>query len=209
MIADIGFLGSAKIIPVLAVADLDDAEPLGSALLAGGIKYLEVTLRTSVAYDVISRLQERVPGAVVGVGSVRSAQELQQAVDAGAEFAVSPGCDNALMQAAIDSPIPFVPGAATPSEVMTLLAAGFRFQKFFPAEINGGVKALKAYSGPLGQVKFCPTGGVSLANAKDYLALSNVVCVGGSWMVPSQAIQDKDWGQIQSLAQQATQTLAG
>ncbi|MEM7281220.1 MAG: bifunctional 4-hydroxy-2-oxoglutarate aldolase/2-dehydro-3-deoxy-phosphogluconate aldolase [Pseudomonadota bacterium] len=197
------FLNGAKIIPVLSVTDLEDAVPLAKALVAGGLKYLEVTLRTDVAYDAIARMSESVPDAIVGVGSVRFVSELERAVAVGAQFAVSPGAERALIEAGLESPIPFLPGAATASEVMTLLAAGYSFQKFFPAEINGGVPALKAFSGPLGQVSFCPTGGVKPENALDYLNLSNVVCVGGSWMVPQQAVAEKNWQEIESLSQKA------
>ncbi len=203
MKTDIEFLQGTKVIPVLAIERLDDCIPLAEALVEGGLRFLEVTLRTTVALDVIQTLAEKVPQACVGVGSVRSVSQLELAIAAGAEFAVSPGADPTLLAAAQDCAIPFLPGAATPSEVMTLLAAGFDLQKFFPAEVNGGVKALKAFAGPLSEVKFCPTGGVGPDNLADYLGLPNVVCVGGSWMVPKTLVTEKNWTKIEELARQA------
>ena len=164
---------------------------------------MEVTLRTDIAFDVIKLLDREVKAAVIGVGSVRTPSELEQATTSGAKFAVSPGSEASLIEAAENSPIPFLFGAATPSEVMNLLARGFAFQKFFPAAINGGIKALKAFSGPLSQVTFCPTGGVNPSNAADYLALPNVACVGGSWMVPRHLIETRDWSGIERLSVEA------
>ena len=207
MKTDPQYFGDTRVIPVLAIEQVEDCIPLAEALLKGGLPFLEVTLRTSAALDVISTLAKQLPEAHVGVGSVRTVAQLELAISAGAQFAVSPGVAPDLLEAAASCSIPFLPGAATPSEVMTLLAAGFDVQKFFPAEINGGVKALKAFAGPLSEVRFCPTGGVGPKNLSDYLALPNVICVGGSWMVPNNLLAEKNWSKLQELAAEAV-TLA-
>lgn len=203
MNTELEFFSGTKVIPVLAVEHVESAVPLANALVEGGLTHLEVTLRTPDALEVIKRMAEEVSAAVVGVGSVRNPSDLQHAIEAGAKFAVSPGIEPGLLAAAKTASIPFLPGAATASEVLNLLAQGFYLQKFFPANINGGVAALKAFAGPISQVKFCPTGGVSPDNMKDYLSLSNVFCVGGSWMVPKEKINSRDWQGITELARQA------
>lgn len=173
----------APVIPVLVIEDIDHALPVAEALVAGGLPALEVTLRTDCAIDAI-RAMKKVAGAVVGAGTVLNPDDLARSIDAGAEFIVSPGLTPALGEAAVKSGIPFLPGTANASDVMLALDFGLNRLKFFPAMAAGGIPALKAISGPFGQVKFCPTGGISLETAPDWLALDAVVCVGGSWMVP-------------------------
>ena len=189
----------APVIPVLVLDDVATARPLAEALVAGGLPVLEVTLRTPVALDVISEMA-KVEGGVVGAGTLLTPQDVKNAVDAGATFGVSPGATNTLLEACEAADLPLLPGAATSSEVMRLLERGYRVQKFFPAEANGGAPALKAIGAPLPQVKFCPTGGVSPANAPTYLGLSNTLCVGGSWVAPKDLIAAKDWSAIKALA---------
>lgn len=173
----------APVIPVLVIDDIDHALPIAEALVAGGLPALEVTLRTSCAIEAI-RVMKQVPGAVVGAGTVLSPDDLERALDAGAEFIVSPGITPKLGEAAAKSGIPFLPGTANASDIMLALDLGFSRLKFFPAVASGGVPALKAITGPFGQVKFCPTGGITLETAPEWLALDAVLCVGGSWMVP-------------------------
>ncbi len=192
------------VIPVLVIEQLETARPLAQALIQGGLLVLEVTLRTSVALDAIKAMAE-VPGAVVGAGTVLTKQDLLAAKQAGAVFAVAPGATDALLQAAEDEQFPLLPGAATASEVMRLMERGYDTLKFFPAEAAGGVKMLKSLAGPLPQVSFCPTGGVSPQNVGEYLSLSNVLCVGGTWITPLDKINSGDWAGIQQLAQQASQ----
>lgn len=189
----------APVIPVLVLDDVATARPLAEALVAGGLPVLEVTLRTPVALDVISEMA-KVTGGVVGAGTLLTPLDVKNAVDAGATFGVSPGATNTLLDACEESNLPLLPGAATSSEVMRLLERGYRVQKFFPAEANGGAPALKAIGAPLPQVKFCPTGGVSPTNASTYLRLSNTLCVGGSWVAPKNLIDAKDWTAIEALA---------
>ena len=189
----------APVIPVLVLDDVATARPLAEALVAGGLPVLEVTLRTPVALDVISEMA-KVTGGVVGAGTLLTPLDVKNAVDAGATFGVSPGATNTLLNACEESNLPLLPGAATSSEVMRLLERGYRVQKFFPAEANGGAPALKAIGAPLPQVKFCPTGGVSPTNASTYLGLSNTLCVGGSWVAPKNLIDAKDWTAIEALA---------
>ena len=200
-------LQQAPVVPVLAVADLDDAIPLAQALVAAGLPVLEITLRTPVALDVIRRMRT-VPGAIVGAGTVLTAEDLAAVQAAGAAFAISPGATDALYAAArdaaaLDNAIPLLPGIATASELMRGLEHGYRRFKFFPAESSGGIAALKGFAGPFAQVKFCPTGGIDAAKGPSYLALSNVITVGGSWMVPGDALKAKDWRTIGELAQAA------
>jgi 2-dehydro-3-deoxyphosphogluconate aldolase/(4S)-4-hydroxy-2-oxoglutarate aldolase len=173
----------APVIPVLVIDDIDHALPIAEALVAGGLPALEVTLRTSCAIEAI-RVMKQVPGAVVGAGTVLTPEDLERALDAGAEFIVSPGITPKLGEAAARSGIPFLPGTANASDIMLALDLGFSRLKFFPAVASGGVPALKAITGPFGQVKFCPTGGITLETAPEWLALDAVLCVGGSWMVP-------------------------
>ena len=192
----------APVIPVLVLDDVATARPLAEALVAGGLPVLEVTLRTSVALEVISEMA-KVEGGVVGAGTLLTPQDVKNAVNAGATFGVSPGATDTLLDACEAADLPLLPGAATSSEVMRLLERGYRVQKFFPAEANGGAPALKAIGAPLPQVKFCPTGGVSPANAPTYLDLSNTLCVGGSWVAPKDLIAAKDWSAIEALAAEA------
>ncbi len=192
----------APVIPVLVLDDVATARPLAEALVAGGLPVLEVTLRTPVALDVISEMA-KVEGGVVGAGTLLTPQDVKNAVDAGATFGVSPGATDTLLEACEAADLPLLPGAATSSEVMRLLERGYRVQKFFPAEANGGAPALKAIGAPLPQVKFCPTGGVSPKNAPIYLGLSNTLCVGGSWVAPKDLIAAKDWSAIEALAAEA------
>ena len=192
----------APVIPVLVLDDVATARPLAEALVAGGLPVLEVTLRTPVALDVISEMA-KVEGGVVGAGTLLTPQDVKNAVDAGATFGVSPGATDTLLDACEAADLPLLPGAATSSEVMRLLERGYRAQKFFPAEANGGAPALQAIGAPLPQVKFCPTGGVSPANAPTYLGLSNTLCVGGSWVAPKDLIAAKDWSAIEALAAEA------
>ncbi|MHC0053160.1 bifunctional 4-hydroxy-2-oxoglutarate aldolase/2-dehydro-3-deoxy-phosphogluconate aldolase [Actibacterium sp. D379-3] len=192
----------APVIPVLVIDDASTARPLAEALIKGGLPVLEVTLRTPAALDAI-REMARVPGGVVGAGTLLTPADVAAAVKAGALFGVSPGATGTLLQACEDADLPTLPGAATATEVMTLLERGYTVQKFFPAEAAGGAKALKAIGAPLPQVRFCPTGGISLANAGDYLGLSNTLCVGGSWVAPKALIEAGDWAAITALAAQA------
>lgn len=192
----------APVIPVLILEDVATARALAEALVTGGLPVLEVTLRTPVALDVIAEMA-KVKGGVVGAGTLLTPQDVQNAVDAGATFGVSPGATDTLLDACEAADLPLLPGAATSSEVMRLLERGYRVQKFFPAEANGGVPALKAIGAPLPQVKFCPTGGVSPANAPTYLELPNTLCVGGSWVAPKNLISAKNWPAIGALAAEA------
>jgi 2-dehydro-3-deoxyphosphogluconate aldolase / (4S)-4-hydroxy-2-oxoglutarate aldolase len=175
------------VVPVVVIKDLEDAVPLARALVREGMPAIEVTLRTSVALDAIERIAAEVPGAVVGAGTVTNAAQVEAAVAAGARFLVSPGATSALLDALQASGVPFLPGVATASEVVALLERDITYAKFFPAEAMGGVKTLKAFAGPFPQMRFCPTGGIDEAKAQDYLALPNVVCVGGSWMAKAGA----------------------
>lgn len=192
----------APVIPVLVVDDAAQAEGLAKALVRGGLPVLEVTLRTPAALDVI-REMARVAGGVVGAGTLLTAKDVQNAVDAGAQFGVSPGATDTVLSACEEAGLPLLPGAATSSEVMRLLERGYTVQKFFPAEANGGAPALKAIGAPIPQVKFCPTGGVSMANVADYLSLPNVMCCGGSWVAPKDRVVSGDWGAIETLAAEA------
>ena len=196
-------LGRAPILPVLAISAVEDAVPLARALVEAGLPVLEVTLRTPVALAAIARIAEHVPEAVLGAGTVLDAAQLDAVVRAGAAFAISPGASAGLYAAAAHVPIPFVPAVATASEIMTGLDHGHRRFKFFPAASSGGVAALKAFAGPFPDVRFCPTGGIDAASAAAYLALPNVITVGGSWMVPAAALAARDWAQISALASAA------
>lgn len=193
----------APVVPVLVIDDLAHARPLAEALVAGGLPALEVTLRTPAALDVIRAMAE-VPGGVVGAGTLLTPADVKAAKAAGALFGVSPGATDRLIAACEDEGLPLLAGAATATEVMALLEHGYTVQKFFPAEASGGAAALKAIGAPLPQVKFCPTGGIGLGNARDYLALSNVLCVGGSWVAPKALMEQGDWAAITALAREAS-----
>ncbi|MES2414952.1 MAG: bifunctional 4-hydroxy-2-oxoglutarate aldolase/2-dehydro-3-deoxy-phosphogluconate aldolase [Pseudomonadota bacterium] len=193
----------APVIPVIVLNDLAHAVPMARALLAGGIRMLEVTLRTPQALACIEAIAREVPEAVVGAGTIRSAADAQACAMAGARFAVSPGYTRAVGQACRDAGMPLLPGVATASEVMMAQEDGLTELKFFPAMQAGGVAMLKAWNGPFGDVRFCPTGGVTVANAPELLALPNVVCVGGSWLTPADALARGGWAQITALAHQA------
>ena len=197
----------APIMPVLVVRDAAHAAPLAKALIAGGLPALEVTLRTPAALDVIAAMS-KVPGGVVGAGTLVTPQDVRAAKAAGAVFGVSPGATDALIEACLAEDLPLLPGAATASEAMRLLERGFTTQKFFPAEASGGAPALKAIGAPLSQIHFCPTGGVSLSNAKQYLGLSNVLCAGGSWVAPDALVSAQAWDDIEALARAAKQQLS-
>lgn len=202
-------LGATRIIPVITVPDAGAALPLAEALVAGGLPLLEVTLRTPAGLPAIERIAAEVEGAIVGAGTVTSAAQLEAAHAAGARFIVSPGCTDALLDAATWAGTAFLPGVATPSEVLRLLEHEVTVMKFFPAEASGGIPALRALAGPFPEVRFCPTGGIGAALAPDYLALRNVACVGGSWMVPPAAVARGDWSAIRALAAQASGAAAG
>ncbi|CAL9587894.1 KHG_KDPG aldolase [Streptomyces sp. enrichment culture] len=198
-------LDLAPVVPVVVVDDAADAVPLARALVAGGLPAIEVTLRTPAALDAIRAIAEQVPDAVVGAGTVVTAAQVEEVVSAGARFLVSPGWTEALLEAMRASGVPFLPGVSTTSEVVALLERGVREMKFFPAEAAGGTAYLKALSAPLPQARFCPTGGITPASAPEYLALPNVGCVGGSWMLPKDAVAGRDWGRVEALAREAAQ----
>jgi len=193
-------LTRAPVIPVLIIDDVAHAVPLGRALVEGGLSVLEITMRTPVASECIARMAGEIEGAVVGAGTVLTPSMRQAAADVGAQFVVSPGL---IEGEEADGPVPLLPGIATATELMAGLAAGFECFKLFPANVVGGPAALKAYASPFPQAKFCPTGGVSAANAAEYLALPNVLCVGGSWVAPTEAVRAGDWGRITALAREA------
>lgn len=196
-------LRAAPVVPVLIVENPDTAVPLARALVAGGLPAIEITLRTPAALQAIRAVAAEVEGAIVGAGTVLTRDQFAEAAQAGARFVVSPGATFALIQAAEDIPVPLLPGAATATESMTLLEYGYAHQKFFPAEPAGGVAYLKALSSPLPGVRYCPTGGIDAKNAAKYLALANVLCVGGSWVAPKDAVARGDWPRIESLAREA------
>jgi 2-dehydro-3-deoxyphosphogluconate aldolase/(4S)-4-hydroxy-2-oxoglutarate aldolase len=193
-------LTRAPVIPVLTIARIEDAVPLARALCKGGLPVLEVTLRTDAALDAITAIARDVSDAVVGAGTVLAPSDIYRAREAGARFAVSPGLTESLARA---TALPLLPGVATASEIMRGKEWGFAHFKFFPAESSGGVAALKSFAGPFSNIRFCPTGGITAQTALDYLALRNVLCVGGSWMVPQAMIDAQDWNGITTLAQEA------
>ena len=195
----------APVIPVIVLTEIAHAVPLARALVAGGIRMLEVTLRTPVALACIERIVGELPDAVVGAGTVRSAADAQAASLAGAKFAVSPGYIHSIGRACRDLELPLLPGVATGSEILLAQQDGYGALKFFPAIQSGGPAMLKAWQGPFGDVQFCPTGGVTAANADEFLALANVVCVGGSWLTPADAVAQGDWPRITQLARAACQ----
>ncbi|MGB6242997.1 MAG: bifunctional 4-hydroxy-2-oxoglutarate aldolase/2-dehydro-3-deoxy-phosphogluconate aldolase [Castellaniella sp.] len=196
-------LKHSPVMPVIVIQDIDSAVGLAQALVAGGIRSLEITLRSPAALDAIRAIRDQVPDALVGVGTVRTPQQLDDALKAGASFGVSPGLSSTLAQAIQSAKIPFLPGVATVSEAMQAAEWGFTVQKLFPAEAVGGAALLKAWHGPLPDLMFCPTGGIHAGNAANYLALPNVGCVGGSWLTPPQAVAAGDWDAITELARQA------
>ena len=193
----------APVIPVLAIDRIEDALPLCRALADNGLPVLEITLRTPCALDAIALVARELPHACVGAGTVLSATDLAKVTEAGARFAISPGATDTLFNAAKTSAVPLIPGIATASELMRGLEHGWRRFKFFPAESSGGIAALKGFGGPLPMARFCPTGGIDAAKAPAYLALPNVACVGGSWMVPADAVKAGDWARIGALAAEA------
>lgn len=194
----------APVIPVIVLHDVAHAVPLARALVAGGIRMLEVTLRTPQALQCIEAIARDVPEAVAGAGTIRSASDAQASVLAGAKFGVSPGYTSVVGKACRELGLPLLPGVATGSEIMMAQEDGYQQLKFFPAMQAGGLPMLKAWQGPFGDVTFCPTGGIHAGNAAEFLALSNVACVGGSWIVPTDAIQQGDWARIEQLAREAT-----
>ncbi|MDX3689360.1 bifunctional 4-hydroxy-2-oxoglutarate aldolase/2-dehydro-3-deoxy-phosphogluconate aldolase [Streptomyces europaeiscabiei] len=196
-------LDLAPVLPVVVVDDPADAVPLARALVAGGLPAIEVTLRTPCALDAVRAIAADVPAAVVGVGTVVTPAQVTEAVAAGGRFLVSPGWTDVLLKAMRASGVPFLPGVSTASEVVALLERGVREMKFFPAEAAGGTGYLKSLAGPLPQARFCPTGGIGAGNAPEYLALPNVGCVGGTWMLPEAAVAARDWGRIEGLAREA------
>ena len=196
-------LALAPVIPVLTVESVEDALGQARALVAGGLTAIEVTLRTPPALAAIAAIADQVPGAVVGAGTIVSPQQIDDAIAAGARFLVSPGATPTLAMAAVAAAVPFLPGCATASEAMALAELGFRALKLFPAEAAGGAKLLASLAAPLPYLRFCPTGGIDLAKAPDYLKLDNVACVGGSWMLPKDALAARDYATVERLARQA------
>lgn len=194
-----------RVIPVIEIARLEDAVPLASALIEGGLSVLEITLRTDCALAAIQRIREALPGTSIGAGTVLTPAQYRQAEQAGADFVVTPGATDALYRHGVESAVPMMPGVATISELLSGWQYGYRRFKFFPAETSGGVKAIKAFGSPIPEARFCPTGGISVDNASDYLALPNVMCVGGSWLTPKALIEAENWDAIRELAQQAAE----
>jgi len=197
-------LTTAPVLPVVTIDDPRQAVPLAQALVAGGVRAIEITLRTDAALEAVQAIAAEVPEAIPGVGTVTKPAEFEAAREAGARFAISPGATPRLLAAARDQPLPYLPAIATASELMAAMEAGFSICKFFPAAEAGGVAALKALGGPFPAARFCPTGGVGPANAGAYLALPNVLCVGGSWIAPREAIAAGDFARIEQLAREAT-----
>ena len=193
----------APVVAVVAIEDADDAVPMARALAAGGVRAIEITLRTKAGLDAIRAVAQNVPEAVPGAGTILSGQDLAAAERAGAKFAVSPGTTPELLAAIEKSAVPYLPGSASASEAMWLFAHGYRRQKFFPAEPAGGVDYLRALAGPLPNIGFCPTGGIRAENAAEYLKLPNVICVGGSWLTPANLVKAKSWDAIADLARAA------
>ncbi|GGY09062.1 bifunctional 4-hydroxy-2-oxoglutarate aldolase/2-dehydro-3-deoxy-phosphogluconate aldolase [Paludibacterium paludis] len=197
-------LRQGPVVPVIVVNDAAVAVDLAHALVAGGIRVLEVTLRTKAALAAMRRMRDEVPDAIVGAGTLRNRAQVEAVVDAGARFGVSPGLTPELAAAARSASLTFIPGVATPSEAMHAQDEGFLVQKLFPAEAVGGQKLLRSLAGPFADLRFCPTGGIDLAKAREYLALPNVLAVGGSWLTPEDAIAARDWDRITELAREAS-----
>jgi len=193
---------SKPVIPVIVIDEIEQAVPLARALLAGGVRLLEVTLRTPVAFAAIEKIAKEVPEAIVGVGTATKAEHIQQAKDAGAQFALSPGISDGLINKAQQLALPFMPGVMTPSDIILGLDNGLSEFKFFPAQQAGGVNMLKAFSGPFPQVRFCPTGGISTSNYQEFLALDNVMAVGGSWLCSKDLMANQDWQAIEQLGKE-------
>lgn len=193
----------AVVIPAITIGRVEDAAPIARALCAGGLRVIEVMLRNATARDCIRAIAAEVPEAIVGAGTLLTPADVAAAQAAGARFGVSPGATPALLDEAAQAGLPFLPGAATASEAMALLERGLTMLKFFPAEASGGAPALGAFAGPLPQIAWCPTGGIGLANAPAYRKLPNVLCVGGSWVVPGAAVAAGDWARIEALAREA------
>jgi 2-dehydro-3-deoxyphosphogluconate aldolase/(4S)-4-hydroxy-2-oxoglutarate aldolase len=202
-------LTAGPVVPVIVINQLAQAVPLAKALVAGGVRVLEVTLRTACALEAIRAIAREVPEAIIGAGTVINLQQLHDVTEAGAQFAISPGLTASLLNAATAGSIPLIPGISTVSELMLGMDHGLREFKFFPAEANGGVKALQAIGGPFPQIRFCPTGGITLSNYRDYLALKSVLCVGGSWLVPADALDRGDYARISQLAREAVAGAVG
>jgi 2-dehydro-3-deoxyphosphogluconate aldolase/(4S)-4-hydroxy-2-oxoglutarate aldolase len=198
-------LGEGPVVPVMVIHRLEHAVPMARALVAGGVRVLEITLRTPVAIEAIRVISEGVPAATVGAGTVTNAGELKAVEEAGALFAISPGLTPELLEAANRGGIALIPGVSTISELMTGIDKGYTHFKFFPAEAAGGVKTLKAFAGPFPAIRFCPTGGITPETCNDYMALPNVMCVGGSWLVPSDAVENERWGEVTAIAKEAVQ----
>lgn len=200
-------LAASPLVPVIAIRELEDAVPLCRALVDGGITVLEITLRTEHGLESIRRVREAIPEAWVGAGTVTSIKQYRQVEAAGAQFVITPGVTEAILEFGLTSEVPLLPGVASASELMLGYALGYREFKFFPAEVAGGMPALKAFSGPFGDVTFCPTGGITRETAKDYLALSNVQAVGGSWLTPAELVAAKDWPGITEVARSSLEVL--
>ncbi|WP_411887091.1 bifunctional 4-hydroxy-2-oxoglutarate aldolase/2-dehydro-3-deoxy-phosphogluconate aldolase [Hydrocarboniphaga effusa] len=198
-------LSSGPVIPVIVIEDISDAVPLARALVAGGVRVLEVTLRTAAAIDSIRAIANAVPEALVGAGTLIDDADIRRAQAVGARFGVSPGATPSLLAAATQAGFPLLPGVMTPSDVIAAMNAGYTALKLFPAAQAGGIGMLKALNGPFPQIRFCPTGGISPQSAPDFLALPNVACVGGSWLTPPDLIEARDWDGITRLAQQSLQ----
>ena len=201
-------LRDAGILPVITVDSVDQGRRIAGALLDGGLTALELTLRTPAALDTLSALKKDLPDIVIGAGTVLDETHIRQSIDAGADFLVTPGTPPALAQALARAPIPVVPGGATPTEFMALLAQGFRCCKLFPASAVGGLSMLKGLAGPLGGLKLCPTGGITEANAAEFLAQPNVLCIGGSWMVPKEWLAAGEWDKVRESAAKAAAIVA-
>jgi 2-dehydro-3-deoxyphosphogluconate aldolase/(4S)-4-hydroxy-2-oxoglutarate aldolase len=199
----------ARVVPVLTIERVEDAVPLARALVKGGVRTLEVTLRTPVAVDAAKAIIAEVPNAIVGIGTILDADDLARVGSLGAKFGISPGATPELLKAAAASTLPFAPGIATASELMAALAHGFDLVKFFPAEPSGGIKALRALAGPFPQAKFCPTGGIGEANAAAWLGEPNVVAVGGSWLCPAVEIRSGNWAGITAICDRSMKSLKG
>lgn len=200
---------SSPIMPVIQIKDLEHAIPLATALFAGGINALEVTLRTPVALEAVRLLTETFPEALIGVGTIITPAQLEQSIEVGAKFAFSPGSTQELLKAGRDASIPLIPGVTSISEMMTGFVLGYTHFKFFPAVAAGGIPMLRAFYGPFPHVRFCVTGGINESNFSDYLALPNVSCVGGSWIVPEEALKKNDWPLITELCFAARQNMRG
>jgi 2-dehydro-3-deoxyphosphogluconate aldolase / (4S)-4-hydroxy-2-oxoglutarate aldolase len=203
------FLRLSPVMPVVTVSDPTTAADVARALVRGGIRVIEVTLRTPVALRAIELIAREVPEITVGAGTVLSVGDLQSSAEAGAAFAISPGATPALLDAGTHGPIPYLPAIATASELMAALAAGYQCFKFFPAGAAGGIAMLNSFAGPFPEARFCPTGGISQATVKSYLDLPNVLCAGGSWLTPGDAVRRKDWSMIESLASKAAASRTG